>query len=317
MYKKTNSEQERIHNKQVLQQAKSICSKKELELNAYDYDVPVAFKKRIDLIPFFENYVTEYNKKNLRSTASSLAHFKKFIEKPSFVNHELTEQACINFREYLDKHLNGETPYDYFTHFKRMVKQAVREGILSKDPTAHIINRKVEGFLKDILSTSEIQTLASTPCNSKEVKRAFLLACNTGLRASDIKTLHWNSIRNGVLKMKQNKTQIPVSIQLNPSALQLLGETGQPDQPVFTLPSQNGINKTLKAWAKRAKLTQHVTFHCARHSFATNLLLHGVDIYTVSRLMGHTSLKHTERYLRVVQSMQEEAVNKLPPLTLS
>ena len=99
-------------------------------------------------------------------------------------------------------------------------------------------------------------------------------------------------------------------------ALRLIGGKGNPKHLVFTLPSANGANGVLKYWADRAKIGKHITWHCARHSIAVNLLsMDGelkTDIKTVSSILGHSSLKMTEKYLHVVDKLKKEAVNNLP-----
>ncbi len=316
LFKRPRTEQEKLHNKEANAQAESARSKKELELSASGYNLTPAFKHRTNLMLYFEQYAKNYNRKNKRAVLSCYAHFKVFVGKNSLFPRELTENLCLKFRDYLDEHLHGETPYDYFMHFKRMLKQALRDEVLIQNPAVNVTNRKTEGPLKDVLTMEEIQTLASTPCNSAEVKRAFLFACCTGLRGVDIRALKGSHIRNGVLTMTQSKTQKSVIINLNVTAQQLLGKAVAPEQLVFQLPTQNGVNKTLKAWAKRAKIDKHVTFHVARHSFGTNLLIHGGDVVSVSSLLGHNSLKYTQRYVRAVAAMKETAVNNLPILKL-
>jgi integrase len=83
---------------------------------------------------------------------------------------------------------------------------------------------------------------------------------------------------------------------------------------VFELPSFEGTAKTVKAWVKRAGIPKHITWHCARHSFAVNLLTspQRPDIKTVSSTLGHSSLKHTEKYTRVIDELKKKAVEALP-----
>lgn len=316
LHLKPKTEQEKSHNREANRMASEIRSKRELELMAADYDLKPTSKKQIDILKYLENFVTNYKKKNKRSTEASFNHFKNFLQKTILSSRDLTEDLCTDFRAYLEEKLTGETPYDYFMHFKRMLKQAVKDGMLKANPAIHVMNRRSENDPKDILTFDELQTLASTPCNSPEVRRAFIFACNTGLRGVDIRSLQWGHIQNGTLKVVQSKTQKPVSVNLNATAAKLLGKTGAADRPVFTLPSQNGVNKTLKAWVKRAKLSKHITFHSARHTFATNILLFDGNIATAASLLGHTGLKHILRYVRIADSMKQDAVNKLPTLNV-
>ena len=78
--------------------------------------------------------------------------------------------------------------------------------------------------------------------------------------------------------------------------------------PVF---SNQRTNSYLKEIAELAKIQKHLTSHCARHSFAVNVLTKGANIKTVSSLLGHTSIKMTERYLHVVDSLKQDAIDSL------
>lgn len=93
--------------------------------------------------------------------------------------------------------------------------------------------------------------------------------------------------------------------------MQILDGSDNKQDLVFTLPSANGANKTLKAWIKRAKIDKEITWHNARHSFGTNLMFNNVEMLTTSKLLGHTSLKHTQRYVDVANEMKIKATDKI------
>ena len=76
---------------------------------------------------------------------------------------------------------------------------------------------------------------------------------------------------------------------------------------MFHLPAH--INVCLKPWAVKAGITKHFTFHTARHTFATMMLTLGADLYTVSKLLGHTSVKMTQVYAKIVNKKKDDAVN--------
>ena len=80
---------------------------------------------------------------------------------------------------------------------------------------------------------------------------------------------------------------------------------------IFTLPTLWATERIITDWVKEAKITKHVTFHCARHTFATLMLTQGADLYTTSKLLGHTSVKTTEIYAKIVDQKKVEAVNLL------
>jgi integrase/recombinase XerD len=314
IYHRPKNESQKQHNKDNMLLAESIRSKRELQLNTREHNLESIVQKEIDLLTYYQQFTDNYPKKDKRLVTASLKHFQAFIGKSKLKPSEVTEQLCIDFKEYLCQKLQGETPANYFSKFKRMLRQAVREKVFSVSPASDIFNRKDQGVKKDILSSEEIQKLATATCGNEDVKRAFLFACNTGLRYCDIKEITWVNINDGILKVTQAKTGKPVIMQLNKSAQRIIGSKGTLNEKLFKLPSHTAISKSLKNWGKRAGIQKHITFHVARHSFATNLIIYGNDVNTVSSLVGHSSLIETQKYVRVVKALQDKAVNSLPEL---
>ena len=91
---------------------------------------------------------------------------------------------------------------------------------------------------------------------------------------------------------------------------------GKNEDAIFNLPSLTSCLKTLKTWTKRAGITKNITWHSARHSFATILLMNNSDVRTVSALLGHSSIDHTQKYLHIVNELKKKAVNKLPEIEI-
>jgi len=104
-----------------------------------------------------------------------------------------------------------------------------------------------------------------------------------------------------------------VIVPLNDTLIRLIGEPDNDnyDERIFTVPHYNICNLYLRKWVKAAGIRKKITWHCARHSFAVNVLTKGANIKTVSSLLGHTSIKMTERYLHVVDSLKQDAINSL------
>ena len=146
------------------------------------------------------------------------------------------------------------------------------------------------------------------------------------MRFCDVKDLTFASVdySNRLLKFEQNKTKghsasSGVTIPLNDFLLQLIGEPTQPagkDGVIFPLPSYEMCSKAVKRWVKRAGINKHISWHCARHSFAVNILNEGANIKTVASLLGHSGLKHTEKYTRAVDELKQKAIDSLPSLEL-
>ena len=172
---------------------------------------------------------------------------------------------------------------------------------------------KGKAKMKDILLIEELELLAKTPIKNLEVKNAFIFSAITGLRWCDVKNLKWNNIdlKTQYLNISQSKTNQIVSIDLNEIAIKILENSKKDGEYVFKLPSANGANKIIKAWVKRAGINKNITWHNARHSFGTNLVLMDTNILKTSKLLGHTSLKHTQRYIHLAAVLKERTTDKL------
>ena len=166
------------------------------------------------------------------------------------------------------------------------------------------------------MTVEELNTLSSTPCERDVLKRAALFSALTGLRHCDIQKMCWKEIQidgeNARLHFTQQKTKgveyMPISMQ----ALQLCGKQRQPEQLVFEdLPDPTGISKPLKRWIEASGISKQITFHCFRYTYATLKLSSGTDIYTVSKMLGHTNVKTTQIYAKVVDEKKEKAAQAI------
>lgn len=318
----------RTKNKETKRLAEVIRANKEIELQTREYNYTPQFKKNVDFIEYYSKFVKDYTHKDIRIVKYSLEWFKTLVEKENIKTirpFELTPELCKKYLDLLQQNLHGETPYNYFTKFKRVVRQAYREKLIGDDPTESIKVIRDESLKKDILSFEEIQKLANGHCGNQYVKRAFLFCLNTGMRWCDIVKLQYKNIdySNKRLTYTQEKTKhssrnSTVTIDMNSTCMKLLGDKLKPDDFIFILPSHAGCLKSLDTWAKNAGIDKKITWHCARHSFAVNLLGEcKADIKTVASLLGHSGIKHTEKYTRAVDELKHKAVNSLPDIEIS
>lgn len=253
---------DRKRNREHLELAKEIRNKREQQIQGDEYDVTPKFRKGIDFIKYFEAYLNKYNKKDKRVMEGCFNKFKEYMieeEIKSLTTKKISAAVVIQFKDYLIQKLNGETPANYFKKFKKMLRHGVKEKIFASEIPVLLSSKDKDltvkinsGIKKEILSFEEIQMLATTSITNNEVKRAFLFSCLTGLRFCDVKILQWKNIQKGLLNITQQKTGIPVRINLNQSALNILGKCGKGDEYVFTLPSHNACLKNLKLWCKKA-----------------------------------------------------------------
>lgn len=307
---------ERDKNKEVLRIAESIRAKRELDIHSGRFSIVSKQKQDSDFIQYYEEFIRNYDKKDYRLLSNTLTHFKTFIKKDSIPCSQVNEALLKKFKGYLDKEFNGETPFNYFKKFKKVLAEATREDYFRKNPAEYVINHKTEGIKKDILDFEEIQILANTKCDNDIIKRAALYCCMTGLRFCDVNVLKWKNIQKNAMRLTQLKTGREVLVNLNASATTLLGKRGKPEDRVFALPSYTTCKKIVLRWVKAAKIDKHISWHCFRHSFGTNLIIHGADVRSASSLLGHSSLIETQKYVRLVDSLKEDAVSKLPEIKL-
>ncbi|MDB5129404.1 site-specific integrase [Mucilaginibacter sp.] len=312
--KKPRTPLETQSNKDNLKLAETIKAKRELEINSHGSGYVPRDKQKVNFLLYFENFSKNYTKKDVRLVWGAYNYFKVFVNVDYLKPGDITEDLLIRFKEFLESKLKGETPANYFSKLKKVLRQAHKEKVFIDNPALYIVNKKNDNIKKDILTAEEIQILASTNCSNAEVKRAFLFSCITGLRFCDIARLAWQSIHGDMMKITQQKTNVPALINLNSTAIKILGTRANNKDLVFSLPSHTACLKHLRNWVCNAKITKKITWHCARHSFGTNLLFYGTDAKTASGLLGHTSMKYTERYLHIADSRKEQAINNLPEI---
>ena len=103
-----------------------------------------------------------------------------------------------------------------------------------------------------------------------------------------------------------------LNVPLSKEASDCLCQKDNADEPIFILPAgASNIERNLTIWMRNAKITKHITYHAARHTFAVLALAAGGDIYTVDKLLGHTSINSTQVYADAVMETKIEAINRI------
>lgn len=212
--------------------------------------------------------------------------------------------------------VSRNTAATYFSIFKAALKQAFVDGYLTIDLAAKAKGIPEQESRREYLTLGELNTLAATDCDKPIIKRAALFSALTGMRHVDIQKLKWKEIvRDGDhwrVNFTQQKTKGVEYTPISEQAYQLCGDRRNDNQLVFEdLPSPSWISKPLERWIKAAGITKHITFHCFRHTFATLQLANGTDIYTVSKMLGHTNVRATQIYTKVVDAKKETAADAI------
>lgn len=326
---------DRNHNKETLQLAKKIRQEREQELLESKEGYRLKKDRKVNFLDYFQAYIDNYTKKDIRMMQIALQRFKDFLNdtpeykkfasriKPEQISRDMIEA----FTEYLQSRSVGEGAKSIYQRFKKVIKYAIEHDVMMKNPCTGIVIKVDEEILrKDILSLDEIQQLIATHYEHENpnIRRAFIFCLYCGLRFCDVKDLTFANVdySNKLLKFEQNKTKghsanSGVIIPLNDGLLHLIGKPQQAENNnslIFPLPSYEMCLKALKRWVKRAGINKHISWHCARHSFAVNILNNGANIKTVASLLGHSGLKHTEKYTRAIDSLKQDAINSLPEL---
>lgn len=237
----------------------------------------------------------------------------------------INSEFCIGFAQFLLQSVQVNSARTYLQKLHALLHNAVRLGYIPYNPMPPIADMipKYKAPEREYLDKKEIQKLENTECPHTTTKLAFLFSCHTGLRISDIETLTWGDIyRQGgkyIISKIQVKTGIEVRIPVDAAAEKILkqmqnGCIPKKNDLVFPLKSRTIISRDLEKWAKAAGIEKHVTFHVARHTFATLMITKKTDIYTVSQLCGHTNIQTTLVYVRLVDSARFEAVERLNEL---
>lgn len=298
--------------------AKRIALQKESELIAGVHALPHTHKTDIDFFGYFQRFIEDNRDLvDIRSYITTLNKLKEFSGRTTLYCQEVTEPFLEKFAKYLQKKHSGETPYNYFKKLKRVLKEVFKDKLLRFNPATDIHCPKKKGIEKDVLTIEELTLLESAYCGNSQVKNAFLFCCSTGLRFCDVKALMWKHVKAGSISLKQQKTGEQISMSLSEDARHYLPSRKEVNERVFILPSHNACLKNLRNWVKNAGVEKHITWHCARHSFGTNLIKYGADVLITSKLLGHTSTKFTTRYVRVSEDLKTAAINRIPSVIKS
>lgn len=321
---------DKIKNEQTLRLANTIKSKRLVELfnNKYGFSNEKPEVNLIQYIRLVMENKERQGKIGIKSTFETLIYHLTKYRGTRILLSDLDDRYTQGFVLYLStaisrtsgKTLKTSSQHNIYTSLKTIVHQAIKDDLLTTDPTKSIDPPRMILPHKEFLTEEELKRLIQTPCSKEIVKRSFLFCCFTGLRISDVRELTWKKVifeEQGVhINYRQKKTKIENYVPLSENAISVLPPKDDKSDSdlVFTLPPETTIRKTLKEWMTNAKIDKHITFHSSRHTCATLLLNSGVDIYTVKEILGHTDIGTTMKYTKVIDKTKRIAVNKIPNL---
>ena len=231
----------------------------------------------------------------------------------------LTNFLRNDYRSPRGKKLKDYSIINYLGCLRNALNMAVREDVIADNPIMKLSAQdkvKAPESQREYLTVEEVQQLEATDSPYPHIKQAFLFACYTGLRCSDVRSITWGKIVKDGEKYRLHtvmfKTKRPFYIPLSKKAMQWMPERGDKtdDDLIFeNIPVQVNTKLYLQPWLDKAGITKPITFHCSRHTFGTMMLTLGADIYTTSKLMGHTKVEVTQIYAKIINKKKDDAVS--------
>jgi site-specific recombinase XerD len=313
--------------KEIMRLAEIIRSKRETQIVSEKYNILNLTSGKTTLYTYITKYAQTLSKNHPLRT--SIKHLENYPGGKAVKITEITPAWVENYRTYLlqDCKLGKTAASNYFNCLRQTLNKAVRENIITRSPATAIKPIKRSDPDRIFLTEPELQKLGSTPPpknHGTEIKRAFIFSCYTGLRISDIKTLKWKHIHHTDtetrLAKRQQKTDNHIYNPITEDAWKLLNYQGEdPESPVFTHLGSvtSDCRNILTEWGTNAKLNKKVSWHVARRTFAMRLLETGTDLYTISKLLGHTDIKTTQAYLKVSLYLEKSAISNIREIKIS
>ena len=285
------------------------------------------------LIPIFQEHNRkikeliglEYAAGTLERYETSLKHTKDFLSwkyNLTDINIEKIDHAFITEYEFYlrsERKCANNTAVKYIKNFHKIINQCMANGWLNKDPFSNY-KAKVKDVERVYLTEEEIQAIINKDFKIERVamvRDIFVFSCFTGLAYIDVKQLTKNNISLGIdgdkwIFKNRQKTDTTSKIPLLPMAQEIINKyENHPicinEDRLLPILSNQKMNAYLKEIADMCEINKDLTFHIARHTFATTITLsNGVPLETVSKMLGHTSLKTTQHYAKILDKKISE-----------
>lgn len=323
-------------NRETLALAESIRAQRLVKAQAEAFGVKDRQDEEALFYDFLDRIITRKEGTTKTSWENCRAHLLRYHPDLKLRLAEVDRKWVQSFRDYLDHeanvwsidgrkhHVEGRPLSDgtkalMFQKLCSMLNAAVKEGLLERNPSSAVERFREPESDREFLTVDEMRQLARVPAPDESIGRAFFFSCLTGLRWSDIVALRWSSVQTvgGVPRIvfTQQKTGGREYLDITEQAVALMGTRGEDADLVFPdLGAVQSARIKVAAWVKAAGIRKHITFHCARHSFAVMMLELGTDLYTLSKLMGHRSIETTQIYAKILDKTKQAAVARIPEI---
>jgi len=334
VFPKPKTHEQKEQNRHVLDLARAIKAKRELEIKNGQHGFASGFEVDASLLGYFAEQVEKkISSKNTEGNwKSALKHLRLFVQADyheGITFRAVDRDFCEKFKAFLSERarttagerLSSASQNSYFAKFKACLRQAVKDRVIQNNPSEGVVLPRVVSHKREYLTHEELLRLVKAECRYDVLKRAFLFSCLTGLRWSDIHKMTWKEVQQTDIGWRvtfhHQKTKNLQYLDISGQARELLGKKAGMDDRVFIgLKYSSYMNVALMQWMLKADITKDITFHCGRHTFAVLQLEYGTDIVTLKELMGHNELKTTMIYTQIMDKRKLDAVNRIPAINL-
>lgn len=332
IYQKPADQYQKLANTENLHAAELIRLRRQNEINKSEIYSPFE-KEQLQIQAKGNESFLKYYKKlgqkkvgnNLSIWNCAISHFEMFLGGKDLLFKDVTVTLIEDFRDYLlkaksmrknKKQLSRNTALSYYNKIKTTLKGAYREDKLKTDINAKIGAIKELESQRSFMSLEETRRLFATPCPNALVRKISMFSVLTGIRYVDIAKLTWSEVHyidndGYYLIFRQKKTEGAESMPISEEAFSLLGKRKGEKEQVFKGLNKWDVDRVLPVWVALSGIKKHITFHCFRHTYATLQITAGTDIFTVSKMLGHRSVKTTQVYARVIDQKKRDATNRI------
>lgn len=307
---------EKQHNKDIEKKVRIIANNWENSIMNEEYGLEDIEKTKSLVLVYLRKEIDRIQDSvSKRAYKSMLGHFNKHFPKDITFRQLNRREKAKNFYHYLTKeaikkdgnNLSTKSANKYFKRLRKLLKESKLEGFI--DELRFDVKLLPEKQTEVVyLTLEEFRKLENTEEKNISLKNAFLFACLTALRFGDLNKLTWGEIKeeNGkirydrIMDKKPNGKERRITNYFDLYAKKYIGgRQGDGDRVFPHLPkdASQKFNDKLHRWILRAGINKHITFHCAKHSFAMYHIVHKeVSPYKLASLLNHTDIRTSMHY---------------------
>ena len=320
-------------NKKYIQRVNEILAERQTDISRGEYTIT---PNNQDFYEFTEKWMIDPKSKRSDQTISGykslMNHLKIFTNSSNLAFETINEDFVKRFHGYLNEapshikstnngKLTGVSINKRLKAFKHVVGEAKRARIIDFHPFADMIfyqrGKTPTSSFRDWLTPDEVNLMMNNPIPYESTVKFFKFSCNSSLPFRECFNLTWKQIRDygqgsSEIRIERQKTQKEWVVPIRQQAREILGERLKGDEKVFDISGNvDDINKRLQLWAKMNGIDKHITSHAGRRSFAYAYYTKTQDIVGLSKILGHSKIETTQRYIAPFQYDLTKQMQKL------